>query len=338
MRKTLVIALVSLFGMAGTALAQESAEAEAEVAAEESADEGAAEAEKLPFGGSLSLGSRVGMGTFANDGYARRPLMTGRLGMSAYYKPTAPQRISLGFGVTKYLVENADTGVAEDGQTLIEDLGLSYSYSGIWSDKDLGLSLSAGASLSFPTSKASQVATKILGVTPNARLSGNWGWFSAYYGISYTQNFHEYTNRVVENEGPEPICINREGLVSGVCFVPSYANTQFAVSNSVGVGFKALDELSFGISYSLFHSYGYDVYSTEDEFTSVNAQAGKRQRDGQAAAITASYQVHKYFGLGAALATGAPIKTADNKGFRFPFFDGSANNYSSVSLTATASY
>ena len=121
MKKMLVVALFALLGMAGPAHAQESAEAEAEVTAEESAEESAAEAEKLPFGGSLSLGSRVGMGTFANDGYARRPLMTGRLGLSAYYAPTAPQRLSVGIGFTKYLVENSDTGVAEDGQTLIED-------------------------------------------------------------------------------------------------------------------------------------------------------------------------------------------------------------------------
>jgi hypothetical protein len=317
-------------------VAQDGVESEGDVV--ESSEETPEAEEKLPFGGSITLGSSVGMGTFANEGYAQRDLVVGFLGLGAYYSLADSQRLSAGLDMSTYLASNADSGLGEDQETLLGDAYLTYSYSGIWSDDDLGLSLSGSLRTFFPTSKYSQYATKIMGLNPYATLSGNWSWFSASYTLLYTHNFYEYDHPGVESNGSQLACINRTEVESGMCFAGGYANSQLSVGNSLTLGFKAMDELSFALTYALIHGFGFDNYPNEDEFTAENAVPGKRQRDISQGVVSATYRAHKYVSIGLSLSTVQPPKTSDAKGFRFPFFDGSANNFTTIGLSATASY
>ena len=200
------------------------------------------------------------------------------------------------------------------------------------------LSLSGSLRTFFPTSKYSQYATKVLGVNPYMTLSGSWDWFSASYTLLYTHNFYEYDHPGIESDGSQIACINRDAVESGMCFPGGYANSELSVGNSMTLGFKAMDELSFAVTYALINSFGFNNYPEEDEFTAENAVPGKSQRDVSQGVISATYRAHKHVSIGASLSTVQPPKTADAKGFRFPFFDSSANNYTTIGLSATASY
>lgn len=311
-------------------------DASAEVA--QSAEKTETTEENLPFGGSLSLSTAVGMGTFANDNFARRPLSTGRIGLSLFYKIADSQRVTASVGAYTYFATNSDIPLERPGQTFLEDVILGYSYSGIWSDKDLGLTFSAGTNFLLPTSDLSQYLTKVITVSPNASLRGAWDWFSATYTLSYSYNFYEYEYPVLENTGSVPICINRDEIVSGACFPGGPTNTQMSFVNSLSLGFKATDELSFGLAYSLITGLGFNSFPEEDDLTSVNAEAGQNQRDSAQGALSASYQVHSNVGVSLAMSTFSPVKTSDTEGYRFPFFDGRANNFTTISLGVTGSY
>ena len=78
------VAVALLPGVAWGEEVSSEQDATAEVAAE--SEKAEKEDDSLPFGGSLALSTAVGMGTFANEDYARRPLSTGRLGLSVYYR------------------------------------------------------------------------------------------------------------------------------------------------------------------------------------------------------------------------------------------------------------
>ncbi len=317
---------------------QQAEEPSASVSMDDALDEVEEDNEKLPFGGSFTLSNAVGTGTFVSNKYARKSLYTGGLDLVPYYKIAKQHKVSAYFGFYKYFVTNSETAVDERNQTLLNDVWLGYSYSNIVKDDVTGLGLSAGFKTFFPTSLASQYQTKIIGLQPSLTVAGSWAWFSASYILAYTQNFHEYETPVLREEGNIPSCINRGGVASDVCFVGAYANKQLSVSNMIVLGFEIIDDLSLSTSFIFANAFAYDTYAEEDALTGEYAQPGKTQYDVTQASATLSYQVIKHFSVATGVSTMQMPKTADNKSFRFPFYDASANNYTSISFSATASY
>jgi hypothetical protein len=104
------------------------------------------------------------------------------------------------------------------------------------------------------------------------------------------------------------------------------------------LGFKIIDDLSLSTSFLFANAFAYDTYAEEDELTGEYAKPGKTQFDVTVASASLSYKVIKHFSVATGVSTMQTPKTADNKSFRFPFYDASANNYTSISFSATASY
>jgi hypothetical protein len=292
----------------------------------------------LPFGASISLSNSIGFGTFLGD-FNKRPQYDIGLSFSPYYRIADHHQISLSLGVTKNVVANADSGVTAEGQTLLSDLSLTYSWSEIYREPVTGLGLGMTVSLSAPTSLASQHRSLILGTRLSLNLGGKWDWFSAGYRFSFGKNFHEYSHPVVDNPagGSLPICIDRDQFNSDQCVIGGNANSEFSFGNSISLGFHPTDALTFGLGFGLSTSLSYDV-NPDDELTSENAVPGRGQRDSMQGSISASYQINKYLGASMAVVTAQAPKNPDNQGFRFPFFRADASNATVFDLSLTGSF
>ena len=334
-----LVALSFLVG--GVAVAQESPAAPAEAAtdAEEIvAEEAAAGEEALPFGASLSLTNTVGVGTFIPGEFSKRPLYDISLGLSGYYSFLDSQRISASLSVNKSVVSNADSGLTAPGQTLLSDLGVTYSYSNFVKEPVTGIGVSGSLSVALPTSLGSQYRTQIMSVTPSLTTGGTWDWFSFRYTFMFKKYFHEYTHAKVEDAGNAiPICINRDSPDPEACFIGGYANASFQFGNRLGVGFKIIEDLNLNVDMWIFNTFTYEVFEEEDELTSENAVAGRGQRDSTVGSISLSYRVNQYFSMALGTTTAQPPKTRDNKSFRFPFFSTTADNFTSFYLSLTGS-
>jgi hypothetical protein len=332
---------IALMVMAAALFAPLSAsgqEAEAEVV-EESAETTATEAEeKLPFGGSLTLSNSIGTGTFISDEYSSRPLYIGAVDVVPYYKFTDNQKLSGYVGFYKYFLSNVDSDLDEEQQILLNDVNLTYSYSSVVKEEVTGLTLDAGMRAFFPTSLASQHQTKIISLNPSITLRGAWDWFSAMYVLSYTKHFHEYDHAGLEDNGGLAACVNRTQVSADVCFPGGYANTSMSVANTLMLNFSILDELTFSTMFAFVNAYRYDTHPEDDELTAEDALSGKTQSDFTMATLSLGYQIGKYFSISSGVSTTQPPKTANAKGFRFPFYDASANNFTTIFLSGTASY
>jgi hypothetical protein len=78
----------------------------------------------------------------------------------------------------------------------------------------------------------------------------------------------------------------------------------------------------------------------KDQFSAPDAKAGRGQRDRTFGVIDLTYQPWENFGFSLGLSSAQPAKTADNKSFRFPFFDFSSegNNFTTVYFDIFANY
>jgi len=334
-----VIALSILIGSSAVAQESPAAPAEDAVEAEEVvAAEAAEETEALPFGASLSLTNSVGVGTFVPGEFNKRPLYDISLGLSGYYSFLDSQRISASLSVNKSVVSNADSGLTAPGQTLLSDLGLTYSYSNFVKEPVTGIGVSGSLSLALPTSLGSQYRTQILSMTPSLTAGGSWDWFSFSYTFLFKKYFHEYTHAKVEEAGNAiPICINRDTPDPEACFVGGYSNASFQFGNRLGVGFKIIEDLNLNVDMWIFNTFTYEIFEEEDDLTSENAVAGRGQRDSTVGSISLSYRVNKYFSMALGTTTAQPPKSRDNKSFRFPFFSTTADNFTSFYLSMTGS-
>jgi hypothetical protein len=220
---------------------------------------------------------------------------------------------------------------------LLSDLVLAYSYTNIVKDDVTSLGLSSGLRFVFPTGLASQRASLLLAGQLPVILRGSWDWFSAGYTFTFTKYFHENSHPGQVKDITTPTCLNRESLDSELCFPGGYANASFSLNNQFNVGFQATDDLSFAIAYGVGSVFTYDV-NPDDEFTSENADEGRGQRDAVGSAISASYQVNDYLALSLGTVSSMPAKSSDNSSFRFPFFQATADNFTSFYFNVDGSF
>lgn len=166
--------------------------------------------------------------------------------------------------IQREITEADDTTL--DDETLLGDLGLRVAASRFAKIPWVGVDVSAGLGLTFPTSLASQGDTLLFALAPSLRLSRTFDdvleGLTIGYSARFTKFFHEFTTSALDSP-----------MIPG-CFVGSsgscdrflntgYRNVSFRMSNGLDVGLDITDWLSFSGDFAIIVSWLHD--DIEDE-------------------------------------------------------------------------
>lgn len=151
---------------------------------------------------------------------------------------------------------------------------------------------------------------------------------------------HTTTSPTVDKEIAQ--IFREDDIVGNEIQVLGGVSTEFSWSNALAVSFPIWDKLSASATYSYtrYWSHHRDLDPQFDAPLQGLQTSGRNTGDAVTGTLGLSYPVLKYLSLSGGISSSQTPKTADNKGFRFPWwnFSGAGANLSRVYLSATATF
>lgn len=303
------------------------AEPEAEAPADEDEDDA------FPVGGTVIYENAVGRGSFLSSAANQRPYWSMWFRVEPHYDVHGVDglRLALRFDLSVDVIENADSSNTRPNQPQPGDLRLVASWRDVVEWEPIGLGLTPRVHLAFPTSWASRVTTKVLGLHAGLTTTvAPLDWLEVYWSLGFTKNFNLYTNAVLDDgdfsHPPLARAGGAEAVAEGLTATGS-APTSHSLANELGVSATFLEVLSVGLTWQIVNAWTYANYPI-DQWSSPHAVAGRGRLDVMVGTIDVTWEVLDYLSLSVGTTTEQAPKTADNTGFRFPFWDttnGAAN-------------
>jgi hypothetical protein len=228
-------------------------------------------------------------------------------------------------------------------------VGLSLGDANMYTEKVTGITFFGNARMFLPTTFEDQSTKRILSVRGTAGMTRAFGPVELVYTLGVTKGFYS-SNVVVSRKDIVRSTDNINArLANGVYEVADGRGvTQFDVRNMVGASWSILPQLSLSYYLTLINGFRQGIVSSEDAFTSVNADAGMGRFDRLQPSLTLAYQLPEVGGVNMSLSTGIsashPVQSNDNKSIILPFFyqtfaqNRAANNYGAVSMTLMATF
>jgi hypothetical protein len=289
-----------------------------------------------PFRIMTSISSSVGQGSFVANQGARNAYWDWSLSLTPMYTlMDGAINISGSVAINQELTESDGDTVSR--RVLLSDASLGASHM-IWTIPGADIGVIVGARASFPTSIASQTQSLLLGLRGSLTLMRSFGPVMVMYSGGFRKNFHQYQSPVYDTEGMDDnIFIAREGgneRVDAFLYTGGGNNVSYSFSNSLSVNVQIIGGLSANASYQISNGFTYASYE-KDSMASVNARAGRGQRDSFSTNLSVSYPIPYVF-LTLGLSNSASPYSDDNSHLRFPFwdFENEADNLSTVYLNA----
>jgi len=277
------------------------------------------------WGGLVLLETAVGRGTFVADEYNARPSVDMLLSVRPKFVISKKHNLKMTARVdmNQTLVDNADSAASKPNQFLLYDVRLRFDWSKFAEVKAANLSWSTWGELFFPTSKLSQMQTKILGARLGVMTKYKpLKWLSLSYSLYATKNFNRYTTYVLDpSDFSSPLPARAggaEAVESGVAIGRS--PSEWIVYNAVGATFTFLKDFNASISWTMLNAFSYFDYP-KDDLSSPNAIGGRGRSDLMYGTIEFGYTVTKNISLALGTTVEQSPKTDDNESFRFPFWD-----------------
>jgi hypothetical protein len=307
------------------------------------AEEEEAEEEKQPtFGGTVIYENAVGLGTFVT-GAGHRPSWGWSLSLRPRWSPDEHHTVSLRFDIFQDFIENADTLSTEKQRLWVSDTWLFYSYKKIYTIPVVDIDINPGISFAFPTSPQSRFHNLILGVRPTVSLTASpLEWLNVTYYTRLTKNFNRFTSPVADED--DRVAIARSGgseAIGGGEVAMGGRSNEYSWLNRGIVAFTLPLDLTFTVDYIFYKFWTYSADLKSDEYSSSHASAGRGTSDVQVGALDLTWETPiKGVELAAGVMTEQTPKTADNDGFRFPFFDftSPANNLTTFYFDVAYTY
>jgi hypothetical protein len=282
----------------------------------------------------------VGLGTFV-QGVDQRASYTLTVDARAGWKFDDHQMAWLRFPVSQQVVQNYDTPTTTPNQILIGDVEARYIYNNLVKLDDAGFAVTPYLYLAGGTSLSARYQSRLLSVRPGVRLSYKLGPANLYYEGRFTKNFHRYTSPTLD--GGLGIAVARLGGsedLAGDVVAAGGVNSEFSLLNRITAVFSLPADLSLTFDFAYIQSWSY-AWDNDDDLTAANADTGRNLNDISQAVIDVSWQspVPNLI-ISSGVVTAQTPKTANNDGFRFPFFDFIAPNSNSTTfyLDAIASF
>ena len=304
--------------------------------------------EPSKFGGSLSVETSIGLGTFVS-GPQENSVVTTSFSPSAYYQLAKDLRLNGSLSLTWYQVLDVDTPLAE-GDALLSDISLGVSHGRIYHHEDSGFNVSGNLRVGLPTSLASQFQNRLFTLSTAFTASIPVGPVS----FSYTLGFGKYFNLTAtptvdceDFEDPEECISGRDanpnfGFESErrgpEVYLPGAGATSFYLQNSLGISWTIIDELSLSFGLAISNSYGVRSFP-KDDLSGDNATSGRSHRDRLSSSLGLDYTINKHFSVGASLTTDTSTPFgADGNDFPVVFdFSRASDNITSFNISVTGS-
>ena len=294
-----------------------------------------------PFGASLSLSHSLGTGTFV-EGPAHRPY----LNMALAFRPQVLVFEDLSMFVRGYigfnvnLVENADTTTTTAHQPRLDDVSIGVTlvplkvvFGGTSaSDVTPSIELRTTFDLFAPTSLASQMATRLLGLQLGvACVARPVKGVEVGYGLKVTKNFNRFNNTVIDARTFAQPPVARAGdpaAVDDFLIATGAGVTEWGVGNSFNLSWRFVERWTLSLGFDLLVAIAYQRDIPIDAFSSPYAQPNRGTSEIMRGSFGISFEVSPNLSLTLGTFTEQEPLQADNVGIRSPWWDsdnGAAN-------------
>lgn len=303
----------------------------------------------FPISGNIRLNPQIAGGTL-QTGEGRRPSMDLIVGWVASARLLPGLTLSASQLVSKNLATNVDSGVARKNDTTFGNVFLSLGFRPQVSDGAGGLrplqlpgqiNVSFGLNGVLPTSRAARYQGLYTQLLPNASLSKMFGRVSLSYNLGFFKNFNKYTSATVPRDDFPQLARPGGAEALGDYVATGQNLTSYGFRNILGVGVQISDRLSASVSAILFEGYRYYA-PKDDQYTGRYAKSGRGRVESLWGIVSVSYALEESGRTMLSLTSFnvAPPKTADNKSFRFPFWDfrSLSDNYANVGIELSRSF
>lgn len=332
-----VLPVVALVFIANTATAQDEA-VDDKVTVEKSAETTEADAEgipdsvalltgsssggkrKIPFGGFLLLEGQLGSGTFVN-GPSQTPYFAWLLSIRPRYYFTDQIFAELRIDLQQELTTTYNPGTTRKRQLMPSDTLLTVKWQNAATYKTW-LMFSPYVRVGAPSSYESHFRDLYLSLAAGFDLTSILGPVVLTYSFRFNKNFNENTVATVAKDDLRPVAAVRGGGAEdlGSSIATGVNNTSFSIFNSLMLSFLISDEWTLTAQFALANAWTYFV-GPDDALTSPFATAGRGQRDLMYGVLDLTYQPFKHVGFSLGISTRQLPKTANNAGYRFPWWD-----------------
>lgn len=274
------------------------------------------------FGGFVLLEQQLGSGTFVKNEQARMPFYAWLLSLRPRYYFTGQLFAELRLDLRQELTTSYVTKTTKKRQLMPSDTFLTLKYQNLvkipWADIGVSPFIRLGA----PTSYESQYRNLYLSGAVGFDLTRLIGPVYLTYTFRFTKNFNKYTVATVPADKDRPVIAVRSGGAEDLGgYVATGANNlSFSVFNSIMASWIISDEWTFTLQWAVANAWTYFA-GPDDLLKAPEAKAGRGQRDVMYGIVDLTYQPWPYVGFSLGLSTIQPVKTADNKTIRFPFWD-----------------
>ncbi len=295
---------------------------------------------KSPFGINATFEQSLGIGTFVADQYARNPYYGWSLDLRPRYYFTPKLFAELRFTLQGELTTSYQTSTTYKRQVMPSDLLLTLKYNNVATIPGIGVNFSPFIRLGAPTSYESRYRNLYLSTAAGFNLNRMFG---NHVFLDYQFRFNKNWNRTAQPTISGTVALARfrgaEDVGGGEVINGDDNNISFSVFNALTGSFIINDQWSITLQLAIQNSWTY-LSVPKDALSSQYAKAGRGQRDRTYGTLDLTYQPWEHFGFSLGLTSQQPAKTADNKRFRFPFFDFSSegNNYTNVYFDVFATY
>lgn len=338
-QKAMIVGLIVVFGFVSQAFSQESLDEEVPSAAVTTSEAAPGQTEmpdsvalltggtaggtrKVPIGGFLLLEQQVGSGNFVKDSQARTPYYAWLLSIRPRYYFTNQLFAELRLDLQQELTTSYVTKTTKKRQLMPSDTYLTVKYQNVVRIPGVGIGVSPFIRLGAPTSLESSYQKLYLSAAAGFDLTRMIGPVYITYTFRFNKNFHKYTVSTVPDDKEYPVIAARRGGVEdlGGYLATGKNNISFSVFNSLMASVIFSDEWTFTLQWAVANAWTYFV-APNDPFKADAAKSGRGQRDVMYGVVDLTYQPFQHFGFSVGLSTQQPVKTADNKTIRFPFWD-----------------
>ena len=323
-RWTHIVLMLAVFAMAFTAPTEQAH-------AQSVRDQQTGGTKKSPlggFGGLVIFENSLGRGTFSGvaNNAAAQPLWTMSFSMWPNYVLSRKRgllRLQVRVGMDINLVENFNSLNTVSSDARLRDLQLVVQWLNFAQYKPANLSWSAFFRVGLPTSRLSQLETRVM----QARVDLNtvWmplNWLRINYFFSMYRNFHRYQNRVVDTSDfdfPPTVRSGGPEALGSALLATGVENAQWQLLHGVGFTFfKSGFYAAF--NWFLLQTYGYTHFSNDAQSSRYGSD-GRNRLDLMVGAIELGYSVNRYFTIALGSSTLQSPLTSNNESIRFPFWD-----------------
>ncbi len=296
------------------------------------------------FGGIITFEQSLGLGTFVADKYARNPYYGMLLSLRPRYYINKKMMLELRFDIQTELTSSYTTSTTKKHQFMPSDTYLTFRYSSLLREPHTGITFSPYVRLGFPSSYESRFRDKYLSLAVAFDLADMLAKGHLYlnYTFRFTKNFNKYTVAAVSTNDQYPVAVARfkgnEELATNL-IATGLQNTSFSFLDSVMVSWIINPKWTLTLLFGIINSFTYKSFP-KDQYAAASAKSGRGQNDWTYGVLDLTYQPWRHYGFSWGISSYQPAKTANDKSFRFPFFDFSteANNYTNFYFDVFASF